>query len=103
MKRLYLFSIFTKSYADAIFIFAVIIINALIGTYQEWNSEKNSEKLANLIKINSKVLRDEEEKQIAASIDKEMLERYKNTPKSLIDTDKNQELQKQKLLIELDL
>lgn len=45
----------------------------------------------------------EEEKQIAASIDKEMLERYKNTPKSLIDTDKNQELQKQKLLIELEL
>lgn len=61
-----IFSIFTKSYADAIFIFAVIIINALIGTYQEWNSEKNSEKLANLIKINSKVLRDEEEKQIAS-------------------------------------
>ncbi len=45
----------------------------------------------------------EEEKQIAASIDKEMLERYKNTPKDLIDIDKNQELQKQKLLIELDL
>ena len=61
-----IFSIFTKSYADAIFIFAVIIINAVIGTYQEWNSEKNSEKLANLIKINSKVLRDEEEKQIAS-------------------------------------
>lgn len=59
-----IFSIFTKSYADAIFIFAVIIINAVIGTYQEWNSEKNSEKLADLIKINSKVLRDEEEKQI---------------------------------------
>lgn len=45
----------------------------------------------------------EEEKNIAASIDKEMLERYKNIPKSLIDTDKNQELQKQKLLIELEL
>lgn len=47
----------------------------------------------------------EEEKNIAASIDSEMLERYKNTPKSLIDPaiDGNQELQKQKLLIELEL
>ncbi len=48
----------------------------------------------------------EEEKNIAASIDKEMLERYRNTPKSLIDIDedtKSEELQKQKLLIELEL
>lgn len=59
-----IFSIFTKSYADSIFIFAVIIINAIIGTYQEWNSEKSSEKLENMIKINSKVLRDEEIKEI---------------------------------------
>ena len=30
-----IFSIFTKSYADSVFIFAVILINAIIGTYQE--------------------------------------------------------------------
>lgn len=45
----------------------------------------------------------EDEKQIAASIDKEMLERYKNTPKGLIEIDGIQELEKQKLLIELEL
>lgn len=59
-----IFSIITNSYADSIFIFAVIIINAIIGTYQEWNSEKSSEKLANMIKINSKVLRDGEIKEV---------------------------------------
>lgn len=58
------FSIIIKSYADAGFIFAVIIINAVIGTYQEWNSEKNSEKLNNMIRINTKVIRDGKEKQI---------------------------------------
>lgn len=51
----------------------------------------------------------EGEKQIASSIDSEMLKKYRNTPKDLIDPDKdetpdkNQELQKQKLLIELEL
>lgn len=45
----------------------------------------------------------EEEKQIAASIDSGMLERYRNTPKDLIDTDEAEELKKQKLLIELEL
>lgn len=56
------FAILTKSYADSIFIFAVIIINSIIGTYQEWNSEKNSQKLENMIRINSKILRDEQTK-----------------------------------------
>lgn len=49
----------------------------------------------------------EKEKQIAAQVNSEMLKKYRNTPKDLIDIDetpdKNQELQKQKLLIELDL
>lgn len=52
------FAILTKAHADSIFIFAVIIINSIIGTYQEWNSEKNSQKLENMIRINSKVLRE---------------------------------------------
>ena len=42
-----IFAIITKSYSDSIFIFAVIIINAVIGTYQEWRSEKSAEKLQN--------------------------------------------------------
>lgn len=61
-----IFSVLTKSYADAIFILAVILINTLIGTYQEWNSKKNSEKLASLIKINAKVVREGKEQEIAS-------------------------------------
>ena len=53
-----IFSIITKSTADAIFIFVVIGINTIIGTYQEWSSEKSAEKLQNMIKIRTKVLRD---------------------------------------------
>jgi len=48
----------------------------------------------------------EEEKQIAASIDKTLLTRYKNTPKKLLDGLKaspEQELLQQKLLLELEL
>ena len=58
------FSILTNSYPDAIFIVIVISINTVIGTYQEWNSGKSSEKLANMIKINSKILRDGQTKSI---------------------------------------
>ena len=64
-KNKTIFKIFIEQFKSPI-VLILLIINALIGTYQEWNSEKNSEKLANLIKINSKVLRDEEEKQIAS-------------------------------------
>ena len=53
-----IFSIITQSKADAIFIFVVIGINTIIGTYQEWSSEKSAEKLQNMIKIRTKVLRD---------------------------------------------
>lgn len=52
-----IFSLITKSYSDSIFIFLVIIINSIIGTYQEWNSEKSAEKLQEMIKLKVKVLR----------------------------------------------
>lgn len=53
-----IFSLITKSYSDSIFIFLVIFINAIIGTYQEWSSEKSAEKLQNMIKMKTKVIRD---------------------------------------------
>ena len=59
-----IFAIATKSYSDAIFILAVIGINTIIGTYQEWSSEKSAEKLQNMIKIKVKVLRDGNKKEI---------------------------------------
>ncbi len=53
-----IFSILVNSKADCVFIVIVISINAIIGTYQEWNSEKSAEKLQEMIKIKSRVLRD---------------------------------------------
>ena len=55
-----IFSIIIKSYADAMFILVVIAINAIIGTTQEWNSKKNAEKLQDLIKMKTKVIRNNE-------------------------------------------
>ncbi len=52
-------SIITKNYADSFFILAVIFINSIIGTYQEWKAEKDSQTLQNLIRIKSKVIRDD--------------------------------------------
>ncbi len=49
-----IFSIIIKSYADAIFILIVILINAIIGTTQEWNSKKSAEKLQDMIKNENK-------------------------------------------------
>lgn len=40
------------------------MINAIIGTYQEWSSGKSSEKLANMIKIDAKVRRENESRKI---------------------------------------
>lgn len=59
-----IFSILVNSKADSLFILMVITINAVIGTYQEWNSEKSAEKLQNLIKIKTRVLRDGKLKEI---------------------------------------
>ena len=43
--------------SDSIFIFLVVAINAIIGTYQEYNAEKSAEGLQNLIKIKAIVKR----------------------------------------------
>ena len=53
-----IFSIIIKSYADAIFILIVIGINAIIGTTQEWNSKRSAEKLQDMIKMKTRVIRD---------------------------------------------
>lgn len=49
---------------DSIFIFAVIFINAIIGTYQEYKAEKSAEALQSMIKIKAIVKRDEHKKEI---------------------------------------
>jgi magnesium-transporting ATPase (P-type) len=43
---------------DALFIFAVILLNAVIGAFQEWKAEKNAAELQNLLKIVAQVRRE---------------------------------------------
>jgi calcium-translocating P-type ATPase len=48
-------------YLDAFFIFLVLVINATIGTYQEWSAEQSAEGLQELISIKTRVLRNAKE------------------------------------------
>lgn len=45
-------------YIDAIFIFAVILINGILGTVQEYAAEKSAEKLQDMIRVDATVIRD---------------------------------------------
>jgi len=49
---------------DALFIFIVILLNSVIGTYQEYNAEKSASRLQNMIKIKAKVRRNKKEQEI---------------------------------------
>lgn len=51
---------------DAAFIGAVLLINALIGGYQEWKAEKSSQALKKLLEIRASVLREGEVREIPA-------------------------------------
>ncbi|WP_058868526.1 HAD-IC family P-type ATPase [Chloracidobacterium thermophilum] len=44
-------------FKDAAFIFGVVILNAIIGTYQEWRAEQNAYALQSLLEIRSRVRR----------------------------------------------
>ena len=54
-------SIFLKEYTDAIVIVFIVLVDLILGTYQEYKAEKTIEALANLVNLNSKVLRDGKE------------------------------------------
>lgn len=60
-------SIFIKEYTDAIAIIFIIMVDAIMGTVQEWKANKSAEALANMIKVKVDVIRDGKEKQIDAS------------------------------------
>lgn len=49
---------------DAIFIFLVILINTVIGVYQEYNAEKSASNLTKLLRIKAKVKRNGQIKEI---------------------------------------
>ena len=51
-------SFILQEFADAIFIFIVLVINALIGTVQEWKAEESAEALQEMVFINTRVIRE---------------------------------------------
>jgi P-type Ca2+ transporter type 2C len=51
---------------DSIFIFAVIMLNAVLGTYQEWKALKSASELQDLLKVSARVRRDGSEKAVDA-------------------------------------
>lgn len=50
-------SVLANEVKDAIFIMAILIINALLGTYQEWNAESSALALRNMVKVKARVKR----------------------------------------------
>ena len=56
-----------QEYTDAGFIILVLLLNAIIGTYQEYSASKKAKLLQNLIKTNVMVLRDGEMQEIDSS------------------------------------
>ena len=52
---------------DAIALIFIIMIDVLMGTYQEWKARKDAESLINMIKSTSRVIRDGKEKEIESS------------------------------------
>lgn len=51
---------------DALFIAAVLLLNSVIGGYQEWKADQNSRALQNLLKIRASVFRDGEVSEVDA-------------------------------------
>ena len=54
-------------YVDAIFILFVVLIDALLGSIQEYKSSKSAEALKKIVKVEAKVLRDNKEVIIESS------------------------------------
>lgn len=52
---------------DAIAIIFIIMVDAIMGTVQEWKANKSAEALANMIKVKAQVIRDGKEEEIDAS------------------------------------
>ena len=59
-------SLFLKKWDDALFIFGVIILNSIVGAWQENKAEKSAAALQNLLKIKTLVRRDNLEKELTA-------------------------------------
>lgn len=56
-----LFSLLVGETIDALVIVFIILVDAILGTFQEWKAGKSADALKNLIKVKVKVLRDSKE------------------------------------------
>ena len=61
-------SFFIGEIVDASALTMIILIDVIIGTYEEYKAKKDSLSLLNMIKVNSKVIRDSKEKIIDSSL-----------------------------------
>ena len=59
-------SVFIGDVKDAGFILAVLVINAAIGSYQEWKAERSSDALKKLLKIQAAVSRGNDVRDLSA-------------------------------------
>lgn len=62
-----IFSLLINEVIDAVAILFIVLVDLIIGTFQEWNAEKTAESLSNMIKVKCKVLRDGREEEIDSS------------------------------------
>lgn len=61
-------SVIAGEIIDAAVIFGIILVDAIMGTYQEDKANKTADSLSNLVRVNTKVLRDEHELPIDAEL-----------------------------------
>jgi magnesium-transporting ATPase (P-type) len=61
-----LVSALLREWTDAGFIFAVLLINAVIGTFQEYAAERSAQALQKLVTAHTRVLRDGDTREIAS-------------------------------------
>ena len=62
-----IFSLIINEVIDAVAILFIVVVDLIIGTFQEWKAERTAESLSNLIKVKCKVLRDGKEEEIDSS------------------------------------
>lgn len=63
-----IFCLIIGEYIDSAAIFFIVLVDLLMGTFQEWKALKNAEALSDMIKVTVKVLRDEKEQEINSNM-----------------------------------
>jgi len=55
------FCLVVNEYVDAIAITFIVLVDLVLGTFQEWNALKNADALSEMIKVNARVIRNGQE------------------------------------------